>query len=198
MLGNAACAPIHGAEQLWSKPSLRWIWVGETHGSNEAPAAFAELVCNALANGKHVGVALERPTREQSALQGMLASQELSDAKRTLLNQPSWQDFQDGRSSRAMLELLLSLRELHKQYPTLQVYAVDGPSYTADRGSRDEAIGKSVLSIGMESPGNLIFVLTENVHAMKEPLDAGGIWRPEAVMFGDCGPLLLVLASAIA
>ena len=167
---NAACSPIPGAAQLWSNASLKWVWVGETHGSNESPAAFGNLVCNALESGRQVGVALERPTTEQPALQAILTSDKLPAAEKALLDQPGWQDWPDGRSSDAMLQLMLSLRELRKRYPTLQVYAVDGPSYTEDRGSRDKAIGKSVLALKTEDPGALILVLTGNVHAMRAPL----------------------------
>ena len=167
---KAACTPVPGAAQLWSNASLKWVWVGETHGSNESPAAFANLVCNALESGRRVGVALERPTTEQPALQAMLTSAKLPDAGKALLGQPDWQDSPDGRSSNAMLQLMLSLRALRKRYLTLQVYAVDGPSYTAARGSRDEAIGNSVLALKKEDPGALILVLTGNVHAMRAPL----------------------------
>lgn len=166
----AACNPTPGAAALWSKPALTWVWVGETHGSNEAPAAFANLVCNALESGRRVVVALERPSMEQPALQAILNSATLPAAEKALLDQPGWQDAPDGRSSNAMLELMLSLRELRKRYPILQAYAVDGPSYTAARGSRDEAIGKSVLMLKKEAPGALILVLTGNVHAMRAPL----------------------------
>lgn len=39
-LASAACTPIPGAAQLWTNRSLKWVWVGEVHGSNESPAAF--------------------------------------------------------------------------------------------------------------------------------------------------------------
>ncbi len=166
----AACTPTPGTAELWSKPALTWVWVGETHGSNEAPAAFGNLVCNALESGRRVAVALERPSTEQPALQAILTSAKLPDAEKALLEQPGWQNAPDGRSSNAMLQLMLSLRELRKRYPTLQVYTVDGPSYTAALGSRDEAIGNSVLALKKEAPGALVLVLTGNVHAMRAPL----------------------------
>ena len=166
----AACLPTPGAAELWSKPALTWVWVGEIHGSKEGPAAFGNLVCNALESNRRVVVALERPSTEQPILQAILTSARLADAEKTLLDQPGWRDAPDGRSSNAMLQLMLSLRELRKRYPTLQVYAVDGPSYTAALGSRDEAIGNSVLALKKEAPGALILVLTGNVHAMQAPL----------------------------
>src|ERR1051326_7148364 len=80
-----SCSPGPGADQIWSKPSLHWVFIGELHGSNETPAAFHDLVCDAIALGKHVTVALERPTSEQPALDNILTSKDLSTAKESLL-----------------------------------------------------------------------------------------------------------------
>ena len=99
----AACSPIPGADQVWSKASVHWVFVGELHGSNETPAAFGDLVCDVLARGKRVTVALERPTSEQAALDGILTAKDLSAAKTVLLQQPKWKDGMDGRASEAML-----------------------------------------------------------------------------------------------
>jgi hypothetical protein len=165
----ATCSSIQGADQIWSKTSLRWIWVGETHGSNETPAAFGNLVCNALSRGKRVTVALERPSSEQSALEGVLTAQDLSLAQKALLAEPGWRDGMDGRASGAMLRLLISLRELRKQYPALHVFAMEGP-YTAAIGERDEVMGQAVLSLKTAQPDDLIFVLSGNVHGMKNPI----------------------------
>lgn len=166
---SQACKPVPGAANLWTKPSLHWVWIGEMHGTAETPAAFGDLVCDALANGKHVTVALERVTKEQPALNSILNGLKLEDAEATLLAEPGWHIFLDGRSSQAMLSLLVRLRELKKQYPDLRVDAIDGPSYTDAPGSRDEAIGKSVLALAGSHPGDLVLVLTGNVHAMKKP-----------------------------
>jgi hypothetical protein len=65
---SPSCLPVPGADQIWSKASVHWVFIGELHGSNETPAAFRDLVCDAIAQGKHVTVALERPTSEQAAL----------------------------------------------------------------------------------------------------------------------------------
>ncbi len=166
---SAACSPVPGADQIWSKNALRWIWIGETHGSNETPAVFGELVCDALTKGKRVTVALERPYSEQAALDGVLSTQDLSAAKKVLLNEPDWREGMDGRASESMLRLLISLRELHKQYPALKIFAMEGP-WTGAVGARDEAMGYALLSLKVDRPDNLILVLTGNVHAMQAPL----------------------------
>ncbi|HJX85379.1 MAG TPA: hypothetical protein VJ723_13655 [Candidatus Angelobacter sp.] len=161
-----SCSPIPEAQEIWSRPSLRWVFIGELHGSNETPAAFLDLVCDAVANGKHVTVALERPTSEQAALDGILTSKNLSEAKALLLSQPGWKIL-DGRSSEAMLRLLLSLRELRASHSDLSLFAFDAPYTQGPKGARDEALGKALLARGEAKPHDLILILTGNIHGME-------------------------------
>jgi hypothetical protein len=166
----AACMPIPGADQIWSRQRLRWVFVGELHGSNEAPAAFLDLVCDALARGRRVTVALERPTSEQAALDGILASRNLIAAKEELLAQHDWRDGMDGRASEAMLRLLLALRELRHKSRGLTVAAFDEPAAGNAPGARDEAMGHALLTLGKTESRSLILILTGNVHGMQAPL----------------------------
>jgi len=166
----AACSPLPGAEQVWSRPMIRWVFVGELHGSNEAPAAFLDLVCDALARGRRVTVALERPTSEQPALDGILDGKDVDAAKGALLAQPEWRNGMDGRASGAMLRLLVALRELRNAYPSLSVAAFDAPVAGDAQGARDEAMGNALLALGKAEPANLILILTGNVHGMEAPL----------------------------
>ena len=165
----AACSPIPGADQVWSKASVHWVFVGELHGSNETPAAFGDLVCDALARGKRVTLALERPTSEQAALDGILTAKDLLAAKTVLLQQPEWKDGMDGRASEAMLRLLISLRELRKSYPDLAIVAFDAPYTGTADGARDEAMGRFLLAVGKTKPTDLILILVGNAHAMQAP-----------------------------
>ena len=162
------CSAISGADQIWSKPALRWVFIGELHGNNETPAAFFDLVCDALAKGKQVTVALEHPMDEQAALDGILMGSDLESAQRVLLSQPSWKNGMDGRASNAMLLLLVSLRELHKKFPTLAVAGVDvSLSSNIDLPGRERVIGRKLLTLA--KPGHLVVALTGNLHAVEEP-----------------------------
>lgn len=60
LLGAAtpACTPVPGSSRLWES-TIRWVIVGEMHGTNESPDAFANLICLAAATGRPVTVALE-------------------------------------------------------------------------------------------------------------------------------------------
>jgi len=165
-----SCSPIPGADQIWSKASVHWVFIGEGHGSNETPAAFGELVCDAIARGKHVTVALERPTSEQPALDNFLTAKDLSAAKEALLQLPGWKEVLDGRASEAMLRLLVSLRELHRLHPDLKVVAFDAPyAGPPAPGPRDEAMGHALLSLNPAKPNDLVLIFTGNLHAMQAP-----------------------------
>ncbi len=166
----ASCSPIPGADQIWSKASVHWVFIGELHGSNETPGAFRDLVCDAIAQGKHVTVALERPTSEQAALDNILTAKDLSAAKEALLQLPRWKEGMDGLASEAMLRLLVSLRELRRLQPDLKVVAFDAPyAGPPSAAARDEAMGYALLSLSTAKPNDLVLILTGNLHAMQAP-----------------------------
>ena len=179
---TTSCSPVPGAGQIWSKPAVHWVFIGELHGSNETPAAFRDLVCNAIAQGKHVTVALERPTSEQAALDTILTAKDLSTARESLFQLPGWKEVLDGRGSEAMLRLLLSLRELRSVHPDLKVVAFDPPySGSPAGGSRDEALGHALLSLNPTKPNDLVLILTGNIHAMqasKRGYDLAAMYLP--------------------
>ena len=181
---SASCAPIPGADQIWSRAGVHWVFIGELHGSNETPAAFRELVCDAIAQGKHVTVALERPTSEQAALDNILTAKinDLSAARESLLRLPRWKEGMDGLASEAMLRLLVSLRELRTLHPDLKVVAFDAPySGPPSSAARDEALGHALLSLRPEKPNDLVLILTGNLHAMqasKRGYDLAAMYLP--------------------
>src|SRR5579864_2707610 len=164
---GASCSPVPGADQIWSKAGVHWVFIGELHGSNETPAAFRELVCDAIAHSKHVTVALERPTSEQAAIDNIVTAKDLSAAKKSLLQLPGWKEVLDGRGSEAMLRLLLSLRELHSLHPDLKIVAFDAPYTGTAPGARDEAMGHALLSLSPAKPNDVVLILTGNIHAMQ-------------------------------
>ena len=170
---SAACKAIAGADQLWSAQQIRWIFVGEVHGSKETPAAFFDLVCDAVAHGKLVTVALERPVTEQNTLPEVLSAHDLARAEKALLDAPGWKAGFDGRASKAMLQLLVSLRELHTgkahKVAVSAFDAFEGPYNPREPGARDEALGRALLKMGTDHPDRLILVLTGNLHAMQAP-----------------------------
>jgi hypothetical protein len=178
---NSSCSPVPGADQIWSRTSLHWLFIGEYHGSNETPAAFRDLVCDAIAQGKHVTIALERPMSEQAALDNILTAKDLATAQESLLRLPGWKEVLDGRASEAMLRLLVSLRELRRLQPGLKVVAFDAPYTGTAPGARDEALGHALLSLSPAKPNDLVLILTGNLHSLqasKRGYDLAAMYLP--------------------
>lgn len=179
---GASCSPVPGADQVWSNPSVHWLFVGELHGSNEAPQAFHDLVCDAIAHGKRVTVALERPTSEQAALDDILTAKDFAAARKSLLQLPRWKEGMDGLASEAMLRLLVSLRELRRSQPGLRVVAFDAPYTGSAPGARDKALGHALLSMTPTKPQDVVLILTGNLHAMQAPkfgYDLAAMYLPQ-------------------
>lgn len=176
------CTPVPGAAQLWSQTGVRWLWVGEVHGTTETPALFGDLVCDALAHGRHVTVALERPSTEQAAIDAIVASADRNSAQQALLNQTDWRVAFDGRTSQAMLALLFELHDLKAEYPSLRVVAaVDPAAFASGPKANDEAMGKAILALGGKQPQDLVLVLTGNVHGLKNAMfgsDSAAMYLP--------------------
>ena len=106
------CPVPPGAEALW-QPSIRYLLIGEIHGTAETPAAFADLVCAAARSGRPVTVAVEYSSDDQPVVDAFLASNGDAKARAALLTLPIWHDtWQDGRSSTAFLALFERLRVL--------------------------------------------------------------------------------------
>jgi hypothetical protein len=166
--GRTRCLPVRAAVELWSKPDLRFLLVGEMHGTNEAPAIFGDLVCSARGLKRPVIVGVE--LREQPAIDRYLESDNEQTARRELLSQAEWQNGSDGRTSEAMFRLLRHLRVLKREGAISGVLAFSAarPGETAARAEERMA---SVLLAGVKRhPNALVIALTGNVHASKKPI----------------------------
>ena len=107
------CGPVDGATSVLTVPGARIIWFGETHGTGEEPALFRDIVCSASETGRPIIVALERGRSEQRLWTDFLTSDGGLAAEARLLSGDGWkQKDQDGRSSRAILDLAQSLRRM--------------------------------------------------------------------------------------
>jgi len=162
------CRDVPGSAALLEPGAI--VLLGEVHGTREAPAAAGDLVCLARAAGLEVVVGLEIPVSESESLESYLASDGGGAARRALLARPFWsREYQDGRSSRAMLELLERLRRAD---PLPRVVAIDDPDEPA---GRDAAMAAALSRAAGELPGGLVVALTGNLH---NRLEVGTAWDP--------------------
>lgn len=164
------CAPLPDAALLWAEPETRFVFVGETHGTAETPAAFAELVCEASAT-RPVVVALELPEQLQPALDAWLVS-DGSESARNRLIAPGWWDASraDGRSSRAMLDMLDRLRRLKAQGRdlTLRAYQPDQQRPDGfDQSYYEHEMAGLLIQAAYARPEALVLALGGSLHARK-------------------------------
>ncbi|WP_447909139.1 hypothetical protein [Brevundimonas bullata] len=165
----AKCSPIPGAEDLW-RDDVRYVFVGETHGTTEAPAAFGELVCAALEQGP-VTVSVEYPVQMQPMLDAFMAA-DSDTAARAALAAYKYGPFvhHDGRGSSAMLDLLLRIRAMAKagEDVTLVASVPDSPRAEGFSQSYSE-MDRAVLwgRQAMARPQARVMVLVGRVHAEK-------------------------------
>lgn len=153
----APCDPVPGAEPLLRPGAV--LLLGEIHGTTESPKALSKLSCLAVEKGLAMTVALEIPVSERGRVDRFMTG----GARSQLLSGAFWlREYQDGRSSAAMLELLTALRTLRgRAEAAVDVVLIDDPE--AD-GGRDRFMAERLAErIGRFSE-HLILALVGNVH----------------------------------
>ena len=177
----ACTSAIEGADQLQSPIVI----LGETHGTSETPALFADLVCSAATRhqGETVLVGLELPASIQPAIDLLLDGPDKEAGARAVLEHSFWhRETQDGRSSQAMLALLERLRTYGEGGMRLAVRAIDPDSAQ----NRDAVMAANLSeSIGTIRPAQTL-VLVGDMHSR---VVKGYPWAPA----DDYSPLARVL-----
>jgi hypothetical protein len=167
---SPACMPPDGTDSLLAM-SQRYIVVGESHGTNEAPAAFTEMVCAAAERGP-VTVALELPTAMQAQLDAFLAAPDEDAALDTLAGSPFMTPrMNDGRSSQAMLAMMLAVRQLRAEGRDVAFHAFQ-PSQPRPRELTQAwyelDMGHALAGAVYSRPNSKVLVLVGNLHARKQ------------------------------
>ena len=185
------CAPPQGSDLLW-RDQVRFIAIGEMHGTIEAPAAFGELVCEALKHGP-VTVALEFPVQMQPVFDAFMDEPDEAAARDLILDYEYGPfRFHDGRGSEAMLAMLQRFHALHQAGGDLKVLATvpDSPrvpGFTQSHAELDRAHLWSVAA--RAAPDRRMMIFVGGVHAEKARrvgsplgLPAAAHFRPEEVL----------------
>jgi hypothetical protein len=163
------CLPPSGTEALLSA-SPRFIVIGESHGTAEAPAAFAQMVCAAAERGP-VTVALELPTTMQEELDAFLSAPDEAAALEVLADTPFLNPrMNDGRSSEAMLAMMHSVRAFRAQGRDVAFHAFQ-PVRTRPREMiqawYELDMGHALAEAAFARPDARVLVLVGNLHARK-------------------------------
>lgn len=146
------------------------LMVGEMHGTNEVPAAVGGMICAMLSKNEKENIVLfiEAPDSDQGKL-GLLGENYFLDKGSvfSLLEGTSWVDsHQDGRDSRAMLELVNGVYFLKKAGKNVDVFAIDRPNEGGD--DRSLYMAESIFVKMNELGGDYKYIsITGNYHNMR-------------------------------
>ncbi len=155
------CDNIPGLESILIPGNI--VLLGEIHGTKEAPYYIGQMACNGLKNEIKVTVGLELPKSEQYQVDEFLNSQGTPNDRQNFLNLPFWaKDYQDGRTSLAMFDLIESLRKMKIARKLVDVLFIDNPG----SGNREIEMSDNVIRAVKNNPNNLFLILTGNLHSI--------------------------------
>ena len=168
------CAPMPGWDRVLAHDKVRWIVIGELHGTAETPAIFADAVCLTAQQRGPVVVALEMPSSDQGTIDAFIASDGGAAAQAAFLKMWFWQSG-DGRSSKAFFRLFDRLRQMHHAGTVKRVVA-----FQDDRPDRDQPGDQGPYEMRLAAivhdaatPGATVLALVGNLHARKTEVDPG-------------------------
>lgn len=163
----ADCRPIEGISGVL-QPGLVLV-LGELHGTQESPAFVADVACHATTAGLAVVVGVELPTAESGRIDAFLNSMGTPEDRALVISGERWQsDYQDGRTSLAMLDMLDALRHLQAAGKQVRVVPFDVGGAGGGQ-ARDRGMGNTLAALVKSSPSALAVILTGNQHSRITP-----------------------------
>lgn len=153
-------------------PDKGLFFVGETHGTNEAPRFFAELVESVVKNRVTVTVHLEFPLEDQPAFDRFMSTPGLTVGA-AFCGDYSWNKVDDGRTSIAMAKLLTTLRDISNRTETgFRMICFTGTREQFASGlPGDEIMANNLERSFRDEPEKLHLVFCGSVHACTGEFD---------------------------
>ncbi|MCE9667218.1 hypothetical protein LY474_05260 [Myxococcus stipitatus] len=137
--------------------------IGEQLGTNEAPQVVGNVVCQLAEASLPVALGLSLPRTEQERLDRYLASPGAPSDQDALLEGRFWhRPYQDGRSSRAVLDLIDRVRAM--RLAGLRVTLVAYDTDTAQGSERDLQLAQVWQQRRKDHPDEVHLVLAGNAH----------------------------------
>jgi hypothetical protein len=165
----AECGPeIRGSDAVTGPGVI--TFVGELHGTDEAPASFGRLVCRAAGRAAAAGVlvGLEISRTDQHGIDALLDEPDDAAAGRAVLALRHFADGgPDGRTSAAMAALLLQLRAWRRAGQPITVVAFDVgvEAFSASDQLRDAEMAAVLERAIAAHPGATVMVYVGSRHA---------------------------------
>ena len=173
----------------------RIIILGEIHGTEESPRFAAQLLCALADNGRTVVLGLEILDWEQPTLDDYLQDLSREDFVPSADSIFWASPVLDGRSSKAMAELISQVKAFRSLGMQIDIVAFDGA--VQDDQNRDDVMASNIRKAIMEREGSQLLLLTGRVHAFQTlgaPFDAG--FRSMANQLSEYSPLSLLMTHA--
>lgn len=158
------------------RPGLM-VLIGEQLGTWEVPLTVGDLACEATGAGMGVTVGLAISNKEQERIDRYLASPGAPADQDALLSGDFWRKLQqDGRGSRAVMDLIDRLRALRAAGRQVSVVAFD--TDMSHGSARDARMARFVLNQRSARPNDVLLVLAGNAHTR---LVAEAAWSDDFV-----------------
>src|SRR5580692_10843781 len=155
--GAAERCDVPGSGALLKSPATRFVLVGEIHGTQQSPALFGDLVCALAKSGRKVAVGLEYPQALQASIDTFLASDGSPSAVKMMVDAPLWNlRSRDGRTSQAMLALIVRLRSMQRRGEIAGVRCIIGDLNPVSAGAYEQAMGDNISAVSESHPGALV------------------------------------------
>ncbi len=168
------CEALPGTRQVLQENKQAYLIFGEMHGTQEAPRAFAEIVCEAALQGPVI-VGIEHPDSNRAAIQTYVDSSG-SPADEAELIAGVFDGAGYGLSSEAMLALFQRLQSLRQAGADIQIAAFRngqmGPG--GDQGPYETGLAQSLIRAHDTRPEARVVVLVGNAHARLTKRDGYG------------------------
>lgn len=163
----AECEPLPGIEELVSRPDLRFLLIGEYHGTAEMPAVAGDALCAAVATGRPVILGIEFAPDNQAHLDAYIVSDGGAAARAALLQAPAWRE-EGGRATSAVLGLVERARRFARTGRAVTAVAFDRIPTPTLSAEREAGLAAGLANAQMRVPGSLVVALTGLGHADKE------------------------------
>lgn len=164
LLGSSSCQPDLGE---FISPHHEYVLLGELHGTNEIPKYFESVVRRALRSRGRVVAAIELPATLNEPLDAFVAS-DMRDAEREdFLDAVETYSSSDGRTSRAMIDVILRLAKLSKENQDFSLRFVAPDLGNDDKGTFSSRFARNVTAL---SGDTLVIALVGNIHAAESSI----------------------------
>lgn len=165
--GGADCQPLPGIDDLVARSGLRFLLIGEYHGTAEMPAVAGDALCAAVATARPVILGIEFAPDNQAHLDAYLASDGGDGARDALLQAPAWREA-GGRATQAILALIERGRRFARAGRPVTIVAFDRIPVPALSPEREAGLAAGLANAQMRVPNSLVVALTGLGHADKE------------------------------